>query len=172
MRKSNESRLLWICFGLFVGVAMAWMWPHEPAFATNSDRDQDFAIFTVTVGNQAAGIADPIDGVFILDFLTGQLRGAVLNRATGQFTSFYLIDLTKEFGITGGGKPKYAVATGNGQLNNQGGVNLASGVIYIAEATTGKCLAYTFPWQDGNVRPTAPLPLKRIHFFQWKAPKE
>lgn len=171
MRKSNESRLVWMTLGLFAGLAIAWLWPHEPAFATNSDRDQDFVIFTVAVGNQAAGINDPIDGVFILDFLTGQLRGAVLNRQQAKFTSFYLIDLTKEFGTSANAKPKYAVATGNGQLNNQGGVNLASGVIYIAELTTGKCLAYTFPWQDG-VGQAGPLPLKRIHFFQWRQPKD
>jgi len=105
-------------------------------------------------------------------FQTGQLRGAVLNRNLGQFTSYYLIDLTKEFGISPSATPKYAVASGNGQLNNQGGLNFASGIIYIAELTTGKCLAYTFPWQDGGAVARAPLPLRRVHFFQWKQPRD
>jgi len=171
MRKSSENRMVWLCLGLLAGVTLAWLWPHEPAFATNSDRDQDFVIFTVPVGNQAAGIADPIDAVFILDFQTGQMRGAVLNRQARQFASFYFIDLTKEFGIAPGAKAKYAVATGNGQLTNQGGPAFASGVIYIAELTTGKCAAYTFPWQDG-VRPAGVISPVRIGFFPWKQAKE
>ncbi|RPI74227.1 MAG: hypothetical protein EHM42_15640 [Planctomycetaceae bacterium] len=171
MRTSNEGRLWWLGLGLFAGLAIAWLWPHEPAFATNSDRDQDFAIITVPVGNQAAGFVDPIDGVFILDFLTGQLRGAVLNRQTGAFHAFYVIDLTKEFGVDAAAKPRYAIASGNGQLNVQGGANIASGIIYIAELTTGKCLAYTFPWRDGNAKMATPLPLKRVAFFQWRQPK-
>lgn len=172
MRPSNPRSVLWLSLGLVLGLVVAWTIPHEPAFATNSDRDSEFAVFTVPVGNLAAGIADPIDAVFILDFQTGQLRGAVLNRQTGTFTSFYFIDLTKEFGISPNAKPKFAVSSGNGQINNQGGPNMASGMIYIAEMTTGKCLAYTFPWQDGNARKVGPLPLRRVDFFQWRQPKD
>ncbi|MFN6107613.1 MAG: hypothetical protein ACK5EA_24595 [Planctomycetaceae bacterium] len=171
MRKSSDQRMLWLGLGLLAGLTLAWLWPHEPAFATNSDRDQDFAIFTVPVGNQAAGIADPIDAVFILDFQTGQMRGAVLNRQARKFATYYLIDLTREFQLQPGAKAKYAVATGSGQLTNQGGAAFASGVIYVAELTTGKCAAYTFPWQDG-VRPAGVISPVRIDFFSWKQAKE
>ena len=172
MTHRAESRWIWLTLGLMVGLMIAWAWPHEPAYADNSDRDQDFVIFTVPVGNQAAGFVDPIDAVFIIDVLTGQMRGAVLNRQGAQFASFYLLDLTKAFGVSPNAKPKFAVATGDGQLNNQGGVNLASGVIYIAERTTGKCLAFTFPWQDGPAKANVPYPMRPIHFFNWCQPKD
>jgi hypothetical protein len=56
-------------------------------------------------------------------------------------------------------------------LTNQGGAAFASGVIYVAELTTGKCAAYTFPWQDG-VAPRGAISPVRIDFFPWKQAKE
>lgn len=161
-------RWYWLAVGMVAGMALAAIWPHEPALATNSDRDQEFALLTVPVGSSAAGITDPLDGVFVLDFLTGQLKGAVLNRAAAAFTSFYYIDLTKEFGIEPGQSARYAIASGYGQINNRSGVTFASGTIYIGEYTTGKILAYSFPWKEGVTRPGPPLPLARIAAFPFR----
>src|SRR5437016_2822247 len=80
----TSSRAAWVAAGLLAGLAVANVCPHEPAYANTADRDSQFMMITVPVGNMALGLNDPLDGVFILDFVTGQLKGAVLNRQAGK----------------------------------------------------------------------------------------
>jgi hypothetical protein len=70
----SANRLLWLCAGVGLGLCVSWIWPHEPAQAVTADRDENFALITVPVKDVAfAGVKDQLDGVFVLDFLTGQL---------------------------------------------------------------------------------------------------
>ncbi|MGE5192415.1 MAG: hypothetical protein ACM3U2_07915, partial [Deltaproteobacteria bacterium] len=93
------NRVAWLACGLVAGLAIAYFWPHEPAYATTADRDTQFSMVTCQVGVNAAGIQDAMDAVFILDFLTGQLKGAAINRQVGKFASFYFRDLAKDFDV-------------------------------------------------------------------------
>jgi hypothetical protein len=162
-----SNRVAWLAGGMIAGLAIAWLWPHEPTYATTADRDTQFSMVTIPVGTSAAGINDPLDGVFILDFLTGQLKGAVLNRQTGHFMSFYERDLAKDFGVDGNADPHYCMVTGYAQMANQGGVSMASGVIYVGELTSGKVAAYGFPFKEQGL---GRVPLIGFDVFQWKAP--
>jgi hypothetical protein len=173
MRPSlSESRVWWLAAGLVAGIGVAYFWPHEPAYATTADRDAQFAMCTVPVGTSAAGINDPMDGVFVLDFLTGQLKGAVLNRQTGKFTSFYLRDLAKDFNVDPKAEPHYAMVSGFSQLAGQGGLTFASGVVYIGELSSGKIAAYAFPWKEAPRPAPQVIQLQPIHYFQWREPKQ
>src|SRR6476469_9469353 len=96
-----SNRVAWLAAGLALGLAIAWVLPHEPAYANTADRDTQFSMLTIPVGVSAAGISDPMDAVFILDFLTGQLKGAALNRQAGKFASYYFRDLSKDFDVDG-----------------------------------------------------------------------
>lgn len=169
MRSTMQSnRVAWLAGGLIAGLAIAYLCPHEPAYATTADRDSQFMMVTCPVGNAAAGITDPMDGVFILDFLTGQLKGAVLNRQKQVFAAYYMRDLAKDFGVAGDEDPHYAIVTGYSQMNAQGGPPFASGVLFIGELTSGKVIAYAFPWAEpgfGQVMPLTPLDA-----FPWKQP--
>src|SRR5437588_3749282 len=81
------NRMTWLAGGLVAGLAIAYFWPHEPTYATTADRDTQFSMVTVPVGTSAAGVNDPMEAVFIIDFLPGLLRGAEMNRQTGAFDS-------------------------------------------------------------------------------------
>ena len=163
------NRLTWLAGGLVAGLAIAYFWPHEPTYATTADRDTQFSMVTIPVGASAAGINDPMDGVFILDFLTGQLKGAVLSRQAGSFVSFYMRDLAKDFGVNPEANPHYCMVTGYAQMPNQGGISMASGVLYIAELSSGKLAAYAFPWKEQGTNGAA-IPLMLVDFFPWKPP--
>lgn len=169
MRSTLESnRVAWLACGLIAGLTIAYVCPHEPAYATTADRDTQFMMVTCPVGNAAAGILDPMDGVFILDFLTGQLKGAVLNRGKQAFAAFYIRDLAKDFGVAGDEDPHYCIVTGYSQMNAQQGPAYASGVLFVGELTSGKVVAYAFPWVEpgfGQVTPLIPLDA-----FPWKQP--
>lgn len=165
-----NTRVAWLAAGVVGGLAVAYFWPHEPAFATNADRDGQFAMVTVPVGTSAAGISDPMDGVFVLDFLTGQLKGAVLNRQNGKFTSFYLRDLAKDFNVDPEKEPHYAMVTGYAQLAGRGGATFASGVVYIGELSSGRIHAYAFPWKEAPRPAPVVIPLALIDGFPWREP--
>lgn len=162
------NRVAWLTGGLVLGLAIAYYWPHEPAYATTGDRDTQFSMVTIPVGVSAAGINDPMDAVFILDFLTGQLKGAALNRQVGKFASFYFRDLSKDFEVDGDADPHYCMVSGYAQMPNQGGVAMASGMLYVGELTSGKVAGYSFPWRETGTG--GPVPLVPMDVFQWKQP--
>jgi hypothetical protein len=161
-------RATWLAGGILIGLAIAWLWPHEPAYATTADRDDQFMMITVPAGNAGVGILDPIDAVFILDFFTGQLKGACVNRQTGAFSSFYFRDLAKDFNVPGNAAPHYAMVSGYAQMPAQGGVTMASGALYVAELSSGKMASYAFPWKEQGV--DTPIVLTPMSIFQWKQP--
>lgn len=165
-----DGRTMWLIAGLAAGLAIAYVWPHEPAYATTADRDENFVLVTIPVGENVAGIQNAIDGVFILDIPAGQITGAVLNRQSGLFTSLYFRDVAADFEVKGGAKGHYAMATGYGQLAGQGGLSFSAGVLYVAELNSGKLAAYTFPWKE-VLRP-APQRTKLhvMDVLQWRAP--
>ncbi|MFN0054121.1 MAG: hypothetical protein ACKV0T_18225 [Planctomycetales bacterium] len=166
--------MAWLVAGLLVGLGVAYYWPQERAYANTVDRDSQFVMITVPVGTNAgaAGFNDPMDGVFILDFLSGQLRGAVLNRQTGRFASLYSRDLAKDFQVDPKDEPHYAIVSGVAQSPNQQGVQFASGIIYVAELSSGKLAAYAFPW----IEVPRPSPKKYDMIvkdvFQWRQPMQ
>src|SRR5438045_436599 len=113
------NRTLFLIVGLIAGLAIAQFWPREPAYAVTTDRDARFALTTCTVS--VIGV-DPIEAVFVLDFLTGQLKGSVLSRQLGQFVLFYWRDLANDFSIDPKVEPRYAIVNGQGQLLGRQGV--------------------------------------------------
>jgi hypothetical protein len=164
----DSNRVAWLACGLIAGLVVAYVCPHEPVQATTADRDSQFMMVTCPVGNAAAGILDPMDGVFILDFLTGQLKGAVLNRANRTFAAFYVRDLAKDFGVDGAADPHYCIVSGYSQMNAQQGPTYASGVLFVGELTSGKVAAYAFPWLEPGLG--GPIALQPLDVFQWKQP--
>lgn len=173
MRHSlSESRVAWLLAGLVAGLGIAYFWPHEPAFATTGDRDASFAMVTIEVGQSAAGINDPMDGVFILDFLTGKLQGAVLNRQNGVFAQLYFRDVAKDFNVDPESEPHYAMVSGISQLPARKGNIYASGVLYIGELSSGKVLAYAFPWVEAPRKTPQLTPLQIVDGFPWREAKD
>jgi len=164
----STNRVAWLAGGVALGLAIAWFLPHEPAYAMTGDRDTQFSMVTIPVGASALGVNDPMEAVFILDFLTGQLRGAALNRQVGRFASFYFRDLSKDFDVDGDSDPHYCMVSGYAQMPNQAGIPMASGMLYVGELSSGKVIGYSFPWREQGT--SEPVPLLPTDSFPWKKP--
>lgn len=158
----SGSRWLWMSLGLAAGLAIAFMWPHEYAAASVSDRNEKFAMVTARFDS-----TDLVEGVFILDFLTGQLRGSVINPATGRFSVLYARDVAADFNLDPNRSGTYAIVSGRTSVNATVGTRPAASCIYIAELTSGKVLAYSFPAATG-----AALPLVPLDGFQFREPAQ
>jgi hypothetical protein len=79
-RRIGNNQLAWLIAGLIGGVLLAGIWPTQPTFATATDRLEQFGI--------ATGFTDEgLEGVYILDFVTGQLQALVIHRQLQRATS-------------------------------------------------------------------------------------
>lgn len=146
MSTSPTSRTFWMVAGLVLGVLVSQFWTFELAQATATDRSDQFAI---CVG--PATIAEPSDAIYTLDFLTGDLKGAVLNRSSGKFTQFFYRNILADFQLDPSVKAKFTIVAGNTLLNSGRGQSMAPTVIYVAELNSGRLNCYTFAARESQV---------------------
>ena len=158
--------------GLLVGVGMlvgSWAtmaWQQAPQFpfpetalhAVATDSGETFSMCT-------GYIADGVEGVFFLDFLTGELQCWVLNNRTGQMGGYFAHNVVLELGVEQGRKnPRYLMVTGQALLQRgTAGFRPSDCVVYVADATSGNFAAYIIPWNRNataaNVGQAAPMKL-------------
>lgn len=163
----SASKMPWLVVGLCLGLALSSFWPTEQVQARGTDRNDKFAITTATTGFQ-----NP-DTIFVLDFLTGRLVGALLNQQTATFTNFYFRSIAADFGLDPTAKPQFVIISGDGNLTTRGGPQTSTGVVYIGELTTGKVVVYRYPFRI-STKPMPPLTLEPFAFFSFRdvAPAE
>jgi len=125
-----------IVLGTIFGLSMAGLWPQVPVHAVATHGQDSFAIATGPVD------AD-VEAVFVLDNLTGELRGAVLNNQLKRFNSHYKYNVAADFEKVK--NPHYLMVTG---MLRPVGVDVGSSVVYIAELTSGQLNAYGVPYSS------------------------
>ena len=160
----SESRMVWLVVGVLVGLCLSYFWPHEPAMAETNDRNSKFAIATSSVM-----FGNGLEGVFVLDFLTGQLTGAVMSDRLGIFTHIYRRNIGADFNVDRNKRPTYAIVSGKCPLPNRGGLQMSNSVIYVAELTSGQVRAYGFPYKISNA-PLPPMTILELDRFIFREP--
>ena len=124
-----------------------------PIFAVASHGSDTFALAT-------GPIDDETEGIFTLDFLTGDLKCRVLNRRTGKFAAAFEHNVLNDLGVEPGKKNlEFAITTGVANFLRGGGASRpANSVIYIADCNSGNVAAYSLMWNRNlasAVRPQA-----------------
>jgi hypothetical protein len=161
----THHRIVWTLTGLVAGLCIANFWPHEPVHAGTADRDDKFGLVTCPVS-----FVDGTEGIFVIDYLTGQVKGGMVNPRMGKFTNFYFRNVAADFNVDPKAEPHYAMVSGTrGQNIGQAGRTLAAGTIYVAELTSGKVVAYTFPYVELR-QPAAPVQMTPMDTFQFREP--
>ena len=134
-----------------VGVSAAWFGQRQPipVQATATHGEGNFAI--------ATGFVDPgQEAFYFLDFLTGDLRAAVVSQRTGEFVAFFEKNILADFS-TLSKNPKFLMVTGQANIpRGQAPYQIGSSLIYIAEATSGEVSAYALPWNPSLSAKGAP----------------
>lgn len=159
--REGGTRLLCLAAGVVIGLCISYFWPHEPVAAATSDRDSKFGMMTTQV---AAGV----EGVFVLDYLTGRLTGAVMNTSTGKFSHIYLRSVAADFKVDPKETPHYAFVGGRALLSGRGSVSPAASIIYVAELTTGMVMAYGMDYKIVRGRVPTPLPFTPLDGFPFR----
>ncbi len=145
----------WVCLltGFLAGVVVSSFWPSQPIFADGTDRTEKFAISSVKLDATT-------EGIFILDFLTGRLNGVVFSQSANMFVARYFRNVSQDFRLSGSVQPHFALISGLGAPQSRGPSQLGASMIYVAELTTGRVVAYAIPYQVWS-RPI-PTPLQLI----------
>lgn len=107
------------------------------ASATNSGTN--FALATGQVSDEA-------EGVFFLDFLTGELTCWVYYPRVQQFGAKFTTNVTATLPAAGQ-NPQYLMVTGNiSGTRGTAGARPGGCLVYVVEPTSGMFAAYAIPW--------------------------
>ena len=149
--------------GTIVGAATLALLPSNELKAVSANSNDKFSMATVSV---TTGFEDT-EAVFILDHLTGLMRGGALNQS-GQFSFTYAYNFAADFQINPATpEPKYSIVAGRASLRGAGNNQPSNGVLYVAELTSGKVLAYGFPAPRGRGA-ASPIPMVRLDGFAFR----
>lgn len=137
--------------GLLIGSWATWAWgpsgsfvfPETALHATATDAGETMSMAT-------GQVQDGMEGVFFLDFLTGDLQCWVMSGRTGQMAGYFKHNVILDLGIEEGRKnPRYLMVTGLAPMRAPGGLGAfrpADSLVYVADAHSGNFAVYAIPW--------------------------
>ncbi len=100
--------------------------------------------------SMATGLVDGnVEGLFLLDHVSGVLQCWVLSPKTGSVGGYYTANVGNDLAVAGKtGSAEYMMVTGNFFFDGNTG-NLAPGqsVCYVGDASTGNVVGYGLVWQ-------------------------
>jgi len=102
-----------------------------------------------TMSIATGAIDEGVEGIFVLDFISGELTCGVLNPRTGQVGGMFQRNVVGDLGVQQGKQPKYLMTTGIYTAPAAGkNTRPAQSVVYVADSTSGKYVGYILPWNS------------------------
>ncbi|MCL4207572.1 MAG: hypothetical protein KJ000_34235 [Pirellulaceae bacterium] len=157
--------LLGLGLGLLVGVGMMvgtlTALTHQPVVsltppptllhATGSHSGESMALAT-------GQIDEDVEGLFVLDYLTGDLQCYVMNPRTFTWGGVFKYNVVRDLGIEQGKKPNYAMVTGAVVFQRGAAARQTPALcaVYVADANTGNFAAYGLGWDRTAARGGVP----------------
>lgn len=127
---------------LVVGIVLGGLLPHSPLHAVATDHSDAFAIAT-------GPLDDETEAIYFLDFATGNLKASALSPITRRFNAVFYANVQQDLGVEPAQNPKYLMVTGRARFRPNGGtVQPSQSIVYVAELTSGRAVAYAAPWAE------------------------
>lgn len=112
----------------------AWNLNGKIVRANSAVSNESFAMAT-------GAMDQDVDGLVTLDFLSGELQCAVVNRQTAKFSGLFKANVAADLGVAQ--NTKYLMTTGRINVPGQGG----DSAIYVMDTSSGNFVAYGVPWR-------------------------
>lgn len=149
------------CTGIAIGLGVKWLNGND-AVAEVQTQDvkhempselkelllrADSASGAKTMAMATGPIDDSVEGLFVLDFLTGELFCWVVSPNTGWMAQ-YRTNVAAEFGgVDKERAPEYVMTTGRiGSVGRTGQGRPANTICYVGDANSGKVIAFGLTW--------------------------
>lgn len=112
-----------------------------PLYASATDTGSSMSMAT-------GAIDDEMEGVFFLDFLTGELAAVVIaSRKPNMINGVFKANVIKDLGVEADKKPDYLMVTGTSMFIGQSGQQQPGRcVVYVLDQNTGNFAGYGFTW--------------------------
>jgi len=140
-----------MAFGLFcLGVSVGVIWATSYGNGNQSSPQltpvsffPDSAVRSKNLSMATGLISDDVEGLFVLDHLTGNLNCMVLNPRTGKAGALYTTNVFAGLGITKEGAD-FVMTTGRINVpGSKGNQAPALCVVYVGDSNTGKVVGYS-----------------------------
>jgi hypothetical protein len=162
--RGNTARVL-LGLALVAGVTFFALWPEKSAQAVGANQNDKIVM--------ATGQMDDGEAVFVLDTVTGNLAALRLHPKSGRFNASFVRNITRDFFDMEKAKsaaPQYTMVTGAERFSRSGPATAIPTVLYVAEATSGRMVAYTLMWNQAArntvLDPNKPSPITKLDAFQ------
>jgi hypothetical protein len=112
-----------------------------------------------------------LEAIYILDGLTGELNGGVINNNSRKFTIRYTYSkVLQDLGADTVKNPKFLMVTGELPLTQGRGTRMSRCALYIAELNSGYVVAYGAPWDATRYASmqTTSVPLVPLDRFKFR----
>ena len=138
--------------GMLIGSLTATMHHRQTISLSEIPVEATAAVRSETIAAATGQIDDAVEGLFTLDYLTGELQCAVLyinRRAPYVFGGIFRANAAADLEITGTKKPNYLLLTGYANFRGggfPGGGGPGACVAYVIDGNTGNFVTYGIPW--------------------------
>jgi hypothetical protein len=100
-------------------------------------------------------IADGVEGIYVLDHVTGDLQCWVINMhgyGSGAFSGRFKTNVMRDLNVDASKAPKFAMVTGSVAFRGgtSGALNPAGSVVYVSDTSTGNIVAYSVMWDSAR----------------------
>jgi hypothetical protein len=166
--------------GLAIGLAIGGAMTAGVALGRRTAADRpDFDALKLkamgTHGGKTFAIAtgqidEEVEGLYTLDFLTGDLQCYVVNTRTGLPGGWFKTNITKDLSVERGREPSYLMVTGTFNVRGAAGnARPAASIVYVADANTGEVACYNFLWARAYAAAATPQMREMYTVAKWKA---
>ena len=130
--------------------------------AMAAQGNENFAVATGVID-------DEVEGLYTLDFLTGDLQCFVVNPRNGALGGWFKTNVAKDLPPEGSKKPGYLLVTGTIQTQGASGNQRPAGSLcYVVDANSGNAAAYSFLWGKAMVAQGVTQSAPMITVGKWK----
>ena len=156
LNRSNSMFVVGLIAGLGISVAATFgslaAWGYFEKDKVRQLEQQLHAVATHGADSMAiaTGLIDEgVEGIFFLDFISGELTCQVLNSRTGLLGGVFRQNVVADLGVEPGKQPKYLLVTGGLETRqNISNIRPARSLVYVADSNTGRYVAYMLPWNQ------------------------
>ena len=99
-------------------------------------------------------ISDGVEGLFVLDHLSGNLQCWIMSTETGNIGGIYRTNVARDLLVEKGGQPDYIMTTGGfiWQRGNVGNIYPAKLIVYVGDGSTGNVAGYHLTYSQTDLK--------------------
>lgn len=138
MANGSKQGSWMLAAGVIIGLVLGGLVPPMPLHGSTAASIEGFSVCT-------AELEAGQEGIYYLDYQTGDLAAAFLHPRNGRFINLYKHNILKDFAEAK--TPKFMlVSSSTPMINPQGNIRPSVGIVYVIEVTSGIACAYTAPY--------------------------